>query len=80
MKRLLLIFTACLFFQHLHAQYTLITPGDGQPNINASTTTNGVLIPRMNSTERNQITNKQQGTTIFNTMTNAIEYIESGKH
>jgi hypothetical protein len=27
MKRLLLIFTACLFFQHLHAQYTLITPG-----------------------------------------------------
>lgn len=74
MKKLLFASILCFAVQVVQAQYTLITPGNGQPSINASTTTNGVLIPRLNTTERNQMTNQQQGTTIFNTMTNAIEY------
>ncbi len=63
-----------LIFTKIYSQSTLITPGNGQPNITATTNTNGVLIPRMNTTERNQITNKSQGTTIYNLETNKLEY------
>lgn len=74
MCRLSLLFLFIFLGGASFAQSTLITPGNGQPSINATTNTNGVLIPRMNTTERNQITNKQQGTTIYNIETNKLEY------
>lgn len=74
MNRLLFFISFYLVFTSAYSQSTLITPGNGQPSITATTNTNGVLIPRMNTTERNQITNKQQGTTIYNSETNKLEY------
>lgn len=74
MNRLLFFISFYLVFTSAHSQSTLITPGNGQPSITATTNTNGVLIPRMNTTERNQITNKQQGTTIYNSETNKLEF------
>ncbi|MFN8347585.1 MAG: hypothetical protein U0X91_21455 [Spirosomataceae bacterium] len=74
MYRLSLLFLLIISQSISFAQSTLITPGNGQASIQATTNTNGVLIPRMNTTERNQITNKSQGTTIYNTESNKLEY------
>lgn len=49
------------------AQSTLITPGNGQPNILANSTNNGTLVPRLNYSQIRAISNAQEGTQVYDT-------------
>ncbi len=73
MKHFLLLFL--LVSLSVKAQYTIITPGNGQPNINAnSPNSQGIIIPTLTTTQRDQILGPQTGTIIFNTTCACLNY------
>ncbi|RFS16201.1 phage tail protein [Emticicia sp. C21] len=54
----------------VHAQSTLITPGNNQPNITATSTNNGILVPQItltgNLTSADPVSNPGAGLLIYN--------------
>ncbi len=65
-KNLLFVFLITFLFSG-HSQSTLITPGVTQPSISATSTTNGVVIPRMTTIQKNSIVSVSAGTIVYDT-------------
>ena len=54
------------------SQFTLITPGTNKANINASSSNNGVILPRMTNTQKLAISALVQGMMVFDTDSNCV--------
>jgi len=74
MKNILFFITA-LFFFHLNAQVGIgTTSPDTSSILDISSTTKGVLMPRLTNVEKNAIVTPANGLVIFNTDNNQLEY------
>lgn len=54
------------------SQFTLITPGTSMPNMNASSSSNGIVIPRMTNSQKLAISDTIQGKMVFDIDSNCI--------
>ena len=82
-KYILLIFLAIHTYAGLlHAQNIGINATGASPDSTAaldiSSTTKGLLIPRMTTTQRNAISSPATGLMIYNTTTNTVDYYSGG--
>ncbi len=80
MKKILSILVACSLYYSVVAQNVGI--GTATPNnsaaLDVSSTTQGMLIPRMTTTQRNLINAPADGLLIYNTTTNQLNQRQSG--
>lgn len=75
MKNLLLSLFLIMVWNSLNAQYTIITPGNAQPNINTnSPNSQGVIIPNLTTIQRDQIQGPERGAVIYNTSCSCLNY------
>lgn len=82
MKNFLLsIFIFCISFSARSQQAVAInttgTPANSSAILDVSSTTKGMLIPRMDSTQRKAILNKAVGLMVFDTQTNSFWYYQT---
>ncbi len=81
MKRLLLILLIVAASFHLHAQVAINTTAS-LPNassmLDISSTTKGLLIPRMSSVQRTAIATPADGLTVYDNTTESIWYYKAG--
>ncbi len=68
-KIIILLFTINIV---CFSQSTIITPGNTQPNITASSTTNGIVLPRMTTTQKNAISALAAGMIVYDTDSNCV--------
>ena len=68
-KILILIFSLNII---CYGQSTIITPGNTQPNITASSTTNGIVLPRMTTTQKNAISTLNAGMMVYDLDSNCV--------
>jgi len=54
------------------SQSTIITPGNTQPNITASSITNGIVLPRMTTTQKNAISTLIAGMMVYDLDSNCV--------
>ncbi len=54
------------------SQSTIITPGSTEPNITATSTTNGIILPRMTNTQKNAISTLTAGMIVYDTDSNCV--------
>jgi hypothetical protein len=67
--------TIIVFFSfRVICQSTLITPGDSQPNIIATSANSGIIPPKLTSAQRDAIVNPIEGMTIYNITSHCIEF------
>jgi hypothetical protein len=78
MKNLIIVFLLISYNSSLISQNVAINNKGSKPDpsamLDVSSTTGGMLIPRMTTVQMNAITNPAPGLQIFNTNTNCIEY------
>lgn len=77
MKKLFyILFLALIVLKTAQSQSTLITPGNNQPSITATTANGGVLVPRVSLTSNlasaSPLTSPQEGTLVYNNGPNQI--------
>lgn len=70
MKKLLLFF--CLSTTLCFGQFTVITPGTNEANIHASSSNNGIILPRMSNSQKLAISALVQGMMVFDTDSNCV--------
>jgi len=68
-KIIILLFTINIV---CFSQSTIITPGNTQPNITASSTTNGIVLPRMTTTQKNAISTLIAGMMVYDLDSNCV--------
>lgn len=83
MKQIILSGLLLVLSMSAFSQGALISPGAGTPDASAilelRDSTRGLLVPRMNTTQRNAIVNPAVGLTIYNTTTACFEgYLPTG--
>ena len=77
MKKLFyILFLTLIVLKTAQSQSTLITPGNNQPSITATTANGGVLVPRLSLTSNlasaSPVTSPQEGTLVYNNGPNQI--------
>ena len=55
-----------------YGQSTLITPGNSEPSISATSTTNGIVLPRMTTTQKNAISTLTAGMIVYDIDSNCV--------
>ena len=82
MKKLSILFFIFLFFNHLNAQSVGINTDGSTPNSDAAlhikSTSKGLVIPSMTTSQRTSISNVSNGLLVYDTSTNSFWYRDNG--
>ncbi len=74
MQRLYTLAVVIFFSFQAYCQSTLITPGNSQPNITATSANSGIIPPKLTSAQRDAIVNPTEGLTIYNLTSHCLEF------